>query len=339
MKREDAYRWLTVYPRRTIRGTKWSGARVATVRFDEPLPADTVVVVEVARSMRDNHDVPIIAGRTFAFATGDSIYDGQLTGSLVLEDEPLGLGVVEIVAAGPDSVRLEQRTVLRRAVADSGGVWTMPWLPADGHRWLLRVYDDGNKDRRVGEREPQRVFDDTLRLTQDQTARDIGPRIIYRPDTPGQLEGALASRPDSTGPVLGFTLSIAEDDTGFVPGPQGPSFPRGQVVPDTTGFTLDEAGPGLVRAVFFVDMDADSMFSAYGDSADTLWSLEPWGLIDSVMVEPGLPTIVEHPVWIDTVTTWLVRIKSTVPDSLVKVPVDSLAAVPFDSVATSTEER
>ena len=37
-------------------------------------------------------------GRTFVFATGDSIPDGAITGSLVLETAPLGGGVVEACA-------------------------------------------------------------------------------------------------------------------------------------------------------------------------------------------------------------------------------------------------
>ena len=40
MDRVDAYRWLNVYPKRTVRGTSWKGATVATVRLEEPLPAE-----------------------------------------------------------------------------------------------------------------------------------------------------------------------------------------------------------------------------------------------------------------------------------------------------------
>ena len=44
-----------------------------------------------------------------------------------------------------------------------------------------------------------------------------------------------------------------------------------------------------MRAIFFVDLDGDSLLSAFGDPADTLWALEPWAMVDSLDVEPGLP--------------------------------------------------
>lgn len=304
MDRQDAYRWLTTYPRRTIRSTSWKGARVANVRLDEPLPADTVVVVEVGTGMQDAHRVPQPAGRMFVFATGDSIYDGELTGNLVIQDEPLPDGVVEIIADGPDTLRIEQRPVLRRALTDSTGRWRMPWLPADGHGWLLRAFRDGNNDRRAGEGEAQRLWPDTLRLDPAQRQLDVGLRILYPPDTPGTLEGRLAGRPDLDGVVMALSVAVADDDTGFVPAPQGPAARMAEVVPDTGAFTLTGAGPGLVRAVFFVDLDRDSLWSAVGDTADTLWALEPWALVDSILVEPGLPVGIAAPAWPDTLTPW-----------------------------------
>ncbi|MEZ4388717.1 MAG: Ig-like domain-containing protein [Candidatus Krumholzibacteriia bacterium] len=304
MDRQDAFRWLTLYPRRTIRSTSWHGARVATVRLDEPLPADTVVVVEIAPGMRDSHKVPQARGRTYVFATGDSIYDGELTGQLVLDDRPLGGAVVEILAAGPDSVRLEQRPVLRRAMADSGGAWRLPWLPANGDRWLLRAYQDGNHDRRPGENEAQRLWPDTLRLVTAAPRLDTGLRVLYNPTTPGRLRGRLDGRPAAAGPVLAFILAIGEEDTGFVAAPQPQTARAAAAVPDTGAFVLAGAPPGLDRAVFFVDLDGDSLWTAVGDPADTLWALEPWALVDSVAVEPGLETTIAAPVWTDTLTTW-----------------------------------
>lgn len=349
MDRADAYRWLNVFPRRTIRSTGWKGARLAAVRFEEPLPPDTTVVVEILPGMKDSHGVPQPRGRTFVFATGDSVYDGALTGELVLEDTPLVGGVVEIIAAGPDSVPLAERPVLRRAVSDSAGAWTLPWLPATGERWLLRAYDDPNKDRRAGEAEAQRLWPDTLQLTVASARQATGLRVIYKPSTPGQLTGALAGRPDSAGTMVAFVLGFAEVDTGYVAAPQPPGSGAGQAVPDTGAFTLEEAGPGLVRAVFFVDVDGDSLLSAVGDVADTLWTLEPWALVDSLDVEPGLPTAIPAPVWPDTLTPWPAPViadttaadslGAALPDSLGAVWPDSLGAVKTDSLAVPPDQE
>ncbi|MBD3221142.1 hypothetical protein GF314_07835 [bacterium] len=336
MRRDEAYKWLTTYPRRVIESTSWSGARVAEVRLEEPLPADTTVVIELAPGMRDAHEVVQPRGRTFVFATGDSIADGVIRGALVLDDEPLGRGVAEIIAAGPDTVRLEQRPVLRRAVADSGGRWALRWLPADGESWLLRTYDDRNDDRRPGENEAQRLWPDTLHLTPGASTLDLGVRVLYGPQTPGTLVGELATRPDTAGTVFGFTRTIAESDTGFVPGPVQGRQPTYQAVPDTGRFTLTGAGPGLVRAVFFVDQDGDSTWSAVGAETDTLWALEPWGLVDSVTVEPGLEATIPSPAWSDTLTPW--PAPARLPADTTAAEADTLAAdVPDTSLAPEQE--
>ena len=337
MNRTDAYRWLEVYPDRTISGTSWKGARQAIVKFEEPLPADTVVVVELLPGIQDKHKVPQPRGRIFVFATGDSIYDGEITGSLVLEDQPLGGGVVEIIADGPDTLKLAERPVLRRTVADSSGVWRLRWLPATGDGWLLRTYADGNNDRRQADNEAVRLWPDTLRLTVDQRTLDTGVRIVYLPSTPGELTGALVGRPDSSGAVMAFLLTIADTDTGYVPALQPAATGIGQVVPDTGSFTLVEAGPGLVRAVFFVDVDGDSLFGALPQAADTLWALEPWALVDSLEVEPGLVSSLTAPVWPDTLTPWAAPVipdtTSAWADSLGSAWTDSLGAALADSLS------
>jgi len=334
MDRAEAYRWLNVFPDRKIRKTGWSGARIATVEFEEPLPADTVVVVEIKPNMKDLHGVPQPQGRRWAFATGDSIPDGAIGGGVVLEDEPLGRAVVELLPAGPDSVRLVQRPVLRRAVADSAGIWKLRWLPATGEAWLLRAYDDRNLDRRAADSEAQRVFPDTLRLMPDRRNLDVGVLVVYRPDTPGQLAGELSGRPDTPGDVFAFVLSIAEEDTGYVPAPDRPGAPAAQAVPDTGTFTLTGAGPGLVRAVFFVDLDGDSLFTAVGDTADTVWALEPWALVDSLEAAPGLTTPLPAPVWPDTLTPWPAPAR---PDTLASP--DTLQAAPGDTAAGAPQEE
>lgn len=335
MKREEAYRWLETFPPRVVASTSWSGARIARVELEEPLPADTVVVVEIAPGMRDAHEVPQPEGRRWVFATGDSIADGALAGTLMLEDEPLATGVVEIVAARPESIRVAQRPVLRRAATDSSGAWRLAWLSASGEPWLLRAYDDRNRDLRAGENEAQRLWPDTLRLRPEKPMRDLGLRVVYQPSTPGTLRGRLVEPPFVDAPVLAYPTTIAEDDTGFVPAPQPPRAGPAQAVPDTGRFTIVDAGPGLVRALFFADVDGDSLFSAVGDTADSVWTLEPWALVDSVAVDPGLTTGLPAPTWTDTLTTWPApQVART--DTLAATVADSLRAAAADTAATDT---
>lgn len=304
MTRQDAFRWLQIYPRRTARTTRWKSAQTAVVQLETPLPPDTIVVVEILPGLKDSHGVAQPEGRQWAFATGDSLPDGEVSGHLVLEGKPLPGGVVELLPDGPDTVRLAQRPVLRRAVTDSLGAFRLLWLPAAGEKWLLRAYEDRNRDRRPGENEAVRLWPDTLSLTPAAPRLDLGIRTLYPPQAPGSLTGRLAGRPAGIEPIFAFVLKISEQDTGYVPAPQPASAQAGQAVPDTGAFTLEGAGPGLVRAVFFADRDGDSLLSVMALPGDTLWALEPWALVDSVIVEPGLEALLPPPAWPDTLTTW-----------------------------------
>lgn len=326
MDRADAFRWLRVYPRRVIRATKWSGAQSAVVLLETPLPADTVVVVELLPGMKDNHGVLQPRGRMWAFATGDSLPAGEVTGKLVLDRKPLVGAVVELFPDGPDSVRLQQRPVLRRTVSDSTGAYRLRWLPLSGEGWLLRTYDDRNRDWRPSDNEAARLWPDTLRLAAAAPRLDLGLRTLYQPNTPGMLTGRLAGRPAAAGSVLAFVQTIAEADSGFTPAPQAKTARAGQVVPDTGLFTLRDAGPGLVRAIFFVDQDGDSLLSPVPLAADTLWALEPWALIDSVTVDPGLAANIAAPVWPDTLTPW--SAPAAVDTAAAAAQPDSAAALP-----------
>jgi hypothetical protein len=75
---------------------------------------------------------------------------------------------------------------------------------------------------------------------------------------------------------------------------------------DTT--SIPDAGPGLVRLIFFVDADGDSLFSLLpGTDADPdsgRWYFEPYAVDDSLTVEPGLTSPFPAPVFGDTLAVW-----------------------------------
>ncbi len=330
MDRQDAFRWLSLYPRITAQKTSWHGAREATVTLETPLPSDTVVVFELMPSLKDAHGVPLVHGRTWAVATADSLPVGVITGSLVKDNKPLADGVIELFSVPPESLRYFQQPLLRRAVTDSAGTFRFPWLPVPGGPYLVRAFADANHDRRPADNEAQRLLPDTVRVTVAAPSIDLGVTAVYDPNAPGQLRGRLAGRPAWPGSVLAFVLKIADSDTGWAPGPVARGGTPAAVVPDTGVVEIPRAGPGLVRAVFFVDVDADSALSAMpAVPGDTLgaWVLEPWALVDSLTVEPGLTTRFPSPVWPDTLTPWASPL-AVAADSLAAQP-DSTAAAPL----------
>jgi hypothetical protein len=308
MDPQPGSRFLRLYPPAEIRKTHWHGRQEVTVELDSPLPADTVVVVELLPTLRDAHQMAAETGRSFPVATADSLPTGALWGKLAYQDKPLTKGVVELFAVPPESLAYFQQPFLRRARTDAEGTFRLPWLPVPGGPWLVRAFVDDNGDLRPGEKEAQRLLPGQSRLTADAAQAYLGLTVLYAPSTPGRLRGVLPAAPRWTGRILAWPLSLAEGDTGWVASPQRTA-PKGQVAVapgDTT--SIPEAGPGLVRLIFFVDADGDSLFSLLPGTmaaADTgRWYFEPYAVLDSLTVEPGLAAPFPAPIFTDTLTVW-----------------------------------
>ncbi len=308
MNPQPASRFLRLYPPAEIQGTHWHGRSEVAVELYEPLPPDTVVVVELLPTLRDAHQVAAETRRSFPVATADSLPPGALWGQLAYQDRPLSKGVVELFAVPPESLAYFQQPFLRRAQTDAEGTFRLPWLPAPGGPWLVRAFVDDNGNLRPDEKEAQRLLPGEFRLTADSAQAYLGLTVLYAPSTPGQLRGVAPAAPRWPGRIYAWPLSLAEGDTGWVPAPQRTA-PKGQVAlapGDTT--SVPEAGPGLVRLIFFVDADGDSLFSllpggnAAADSGS--WYFEPYAVDDSLTVEPGLTSPFPPPVFGDTLAVW-----------------------------------
>lgn len=345
MTRQPAEGWLHFYPPQRIRRTSWDGAREATVELFEPLPADTVVVIEVAGSLQDAHKVKSRESRRFAIATGDSLPPGRLAGALVLGDSAVAGGVVEMFALPPDTVEYFQQPLLRRAVTDAGGRWTLDWLPVPGGPWLVRAFVDGDGNLRPGEREPQRLLPDTLSLAIGRPQVNAGVLTLYAHGTPGRLRVAPFEQAGWVGLWCAWPQAVAENDTGWSPAPQ----PRDKRTPKATrldplaGTTVEGVPSGNARVVLFADVDADSvlgtvsgemmralaMTSGWPDTLTAGLYLEPWWLVEGLQVPPGLPVDLAIPTGPPRITAW------TLPDSAQ----GDAAAPAAPSAQPGTEEK
>jgi len=350
MDRTSASTWLYFFPDQRIRKTSWHGAVEAEIELEEGLPADTVLVVEVAGGMRDAHKVKSRASRRFPISTGGDIPSGQIRGVLIMGDSAVTHGVVELYDTGPDSLEFFRRPLLRRTVTDGTGTFVFDWLPVPGGPWLMRAFVDGDDNLRPGERDPQRLLPDTLSLTEAQPAIAAGVTTLYGITTPGRLVTEAFSPTGYPGSVLAWTMAVTEEDTGWVPAPNKPSTVYSHLDP-AEGGTVVEVRPGLNRMVMFSDVDGDSTFSAIPDSLvvvgdaidDSLWTgwlLEPWILIEGLEVEPGLPARFSVPDSVPTLTPWT---EPADPDTLAALE-DSLATVdelsaPMEDAGPDEEEK
>ncbi len=287
-----AERFLRVYPPLEVKKTKWRGRRRATVIFQSPLPADTVIVIEIPKGHADVHRVKSVVSRRYPLATAPELPAGRITGTLSLEDAPAAGAVVELYDVPPDTLEWFRQDPLRRTEADSTGAYVLDWLVAPGGPYLLRAFVDDNGDLRPADSEAQRLLPVEVALTPEAPTADAGAHVLYDPRTPGRLLGILPTDDAETRALFGWTAKVAEADTGFVPDhvTRSPESLAAVVPGDTTIF--EPAGPGPVRAIVFADLDGDSLLSALPDSAavpDTvLWRWEPYAVVDTLEVEPGL---------------------------------------------------
>ena len=349
MDRANAFSWLYFFPDQRIRKTKWHGATVADVYLEEPLPADTLIVVEVAGSMRDAHKVKNKHSRRFPISTGDSIPSGTLAGVLLYEEGPLANGVVELYGLQPDSVEYFRRPMIRRTVTNNQGAFRFDWLPVPSGPFLVRAFQDGDSNLRPGENDPQRILPDTLTVSAETGTASAGVTTLYSSNAPGRLLADAFTPSRFEGTVMAWAMSITDADTGYTPSPAGAGDEVFGYLDSLSGGVIEEVSPGLNRVLAFVDIDADSSFSAVPDSLlpdfittyeDTvLWYLEPWVLMEGIPLEPGLSTEFQLSAWTDSLTIWHApEPVFTRVDSLGNALTDSMAAAWGDTLFPALDD-
>ncbi len=362
MNRTKAGGWLHLYPTRRIRKTSWKGAIRAEVELEEPLPPDTVVVVEVAAKMKDAHKVSGMIERRYPVFTGEVSAPGRISGSLVLADSALADAVVELLPVPPDTVAWDRQDILRRTRCDRDGRFELQWLPVPSGPYLLHAFADGDLNLRRGEKEPHRLLPDTVSLVPGRETVELGATTLYPLDTPGRLR---LLTPDTLPPASRFgviAMAITEADTGWDPAPAAFDSLTFSWLDSVLGDTLAAVTPGPNRLILFADLDRDSSFSVVPDSlvpgrgdtllyvvadsaADTTGHyLEPWRDLEPVAIEPGLLQTYTLPPGRFTLTAWpepeipapAVGDSTAAADSLTRAavtPADSTAAP--DSTGTA----
>ncbi len=333
MDRANAFSWLYFFPDQRIRKTKWHGAMEAEIFLENPLPADTLIIVEIAGAMRDAHKVKNRQSHRFPLATTDTIASGTLAGVLLFEDGPLDNGVVELYSLQPDSVAYYRRPIIRRTVTDAQGVYRFNWLPIPSGPFLVRAFKDDDSNLRPGENDPQRLLADTLTVDQITGVASAGVMTLYPVNTPGTLFADPFEAPLHSGSVMAWAMAISDADTGYFPEPVRAGQEQFSFLYPDSGGVINEVAPGNNRVIAFVDMDRDSSFSAIPDTilssnsisqADSvLWYLEPWIVLEDISLEPGLSTDFKLPAWTDSLTAWT-KPEPVLPDSLGAALEDSL---------------
>jgi len=363
MDRQSATSWLFFFPDQRITKTGWKGATTATVQIEGYLPADTVVIMELAGSMTDAHRVPTRRSRRFPIATGGAIPGGSIAGVLVMGDSAISTGVVELYAVPPDTLEYFQQPLLRRTGTAADGSFVFHWLPVPGGPWLLRAFADANRDLRPGDNEAKRLLPDTLSIIDGTPAISAGVTTLYSVDTPGRLHLPPVAAFGPARPLMAWSLASGEVDTGFVLQPIDPLKHPYHFVDADSGSVLHEVKPGLNHVGVFLDLDADSTYSAVSDSvlrsgsrdfawsladssADTTgWYLEPVLVLKSPYLEPGLAASLDIPDSVPVlVQPWTAPPPPpALPDTAVTDTTSFLGAVPdtagVDTLATPLPEE
>jgi hypothetical protein len=300
-----------LYPPVAFANLDWSGRRFARITLADTLPRDTVIVVVIPAGFTDAHRVPTLRDIAYPIATADSLPRGEIDGTLLMGasqglSHPLVRGAVELYPADVDRPRLAQAKPLRVADTDSAGQFRLPWLAVPGGPWLLRAYNDANGNRRAEEGEAERLLPDTLWVTAAQPRVSLTPVTLYPPGTPGKVATTIGDTPPWTERIFGWTENIAEGDTGWTPRPLKIRPGTQREVRRGARTIWQPAGPGKVRVILFVDVRGDSLFGRVAAAAadTTARRLDPWVMVDSLTVEPGLETDFRAPPFPATLPAW-----------------------------------
>ncbi len=334
MDRQSGTSWLFFFPDQRIQKTKWHGATEAEIFLEEPLPPDTLVVVEIAAGMRDAHKMRSRQSRCFPLATADTIAHGTIGGILIMDEGPVENGVVELYGLAPDTLEYFQRTLLRRTTTDATGSYMFEWLPVPGGPWLVRGFTDPDFDLRPGAKDAKRLLPDTLSLTPTVQAISAGVTTLYAWNTPGRLLCDAFDAPQWTGQVIAWSMAVGDADTGWTPSPLREMPVATGFLDAMTGGVLADVTPGTNRVVAFVDLDNDSTFSAIPDSLlvpvredEVRWFLEPHQVIEGVILDPGLTGAFNLAAFGDTLTAWEAPV---VADTLAADQPDTLTSQPLE---------
>jgi hypothetical protein len=189
---------------------KWRGTR-AIVRLDEPLPANTTVVMVLETSLRDVRSNAIPAPIRIAFSSGDRIDKGEVNVKLTKPETGRRVENVNVFLYKSGTSLTEAATYTSQT--DTGGYVRFRNLPADTFRMI--AVSDLNRNRILDEpREQGYAFSHEFITVAEDSTYSFGEWFITRPDTVRPvLEGIGLMGPDRI--RLRFSKSV-EAGTGYL---------------------------------------------------------------------------------------------------------------------------
>lgn len=188
----------------------WRGTR-AIVRLDEPLPANTTVVLVLETSLRDVRNNAIPAPIRIAFSSGDRIDQGEVKVKLTKPETGRRVENVNVFLYRSEVSLTEAATYTSQT--DTGGYVHFRNLPADTYRMI--AVGDLNRNRTLDlPREQGYPFSQEFITVEQDSSYSFGEWFITRPDTVRPvLEGIGLMAPDRI--RLRFSKSV-EAGTGFL---------------------------------------------------------------------------------------------------------------------------
>jgi hypothetical protein len=269
---------IFVYPPVEFDRLRVKGERLE-IAFRELLPETTVCIL-VRSGIRDYHRIENRQNFMLFFSTTDSIARGEISGIVLFKEKPDSAGVVELFeVAGDTAVDLRSAKRARVAFAARDGRFTLPALPTDGSKFLVRAFIDADGDARYSEgKEFAAARPDTIALDRFRPTRGEIRIAIIDPNEPGSVEGRIVNE----------TSLRAAPRVRLAPSARGAKWIAATA--DTTGgFILASVPPGSYTVTAFIDVAPDTLCGIYFDAADSTRALnEPCvTLPDTLMIKPG----------------------------------------------------
>ncbi|HEX7070612.1 MAG TPA: Ig-like domain-containing domain [Rhodothermales bacterium] len=276
----------------------WRG-RTATIRFPEPLRANTTYIIQIDNNLRDVHGVSLARPITLAFATGPRIDQGRIQGRVVEAERGSPVAGIDVYAyrtVEPETLRALPNPPDYRTQTGIDGTFEFRHLP-EGVAYYVVALADANRNR-----------------TPEQTEAFAAPPIAsVRADTVSSDAPArpwITTRVDTVAPVAQRARAITSRRVEV-------RFSEPVRLADTlASWVIRSADGGPERqALPYVTSDARVVVAMVDSLATGGFEVMVTGLVDSVG-NPSLPA----PVAFDAITladTARVRFVEFGPDTSV----------------------
>lgn len=181
INRSTVIKALNIEPDLGIQTRIRHGRKSFSVQFEEALPPNTTVIVQIGSDLTDTFNNKLGSPSTIAFSTGPNIDKGALSGAIYSAETGKGEAGLKVLLFN-ETAKIGVDAAKYTAQTDTAGIFQFDYL-AEGYYTALWV-EDNNRNRNLEEeREYYSAFESEKILVKTDSVAILPPLYITKDDT------------------------------------------------------------------------------------------------------------------------------------------------------------